>query len=909
MPAGATPVISASYSSVAAKEIGQVNQYAAPRPPAEWPHQVGSPPQRAAFFQHRAEIIELAAALAGGGAAVLGQTAASTPAEPLATGGAAGVVAGLGGVGKSQLAAHYARSAMENGEVDVLVWVTAATRAAVVDTYADAAAQLIGPVAPEGREQAAEAFLAWLEPKAGQPRCRWLIVLDDLTNPTTMKGLWPPPSRTGRTLVTTRRQDPALLAGRHHITVGVFSPGESRAYLTGVLAPYSLAQPAKEQDALAADLGHLPLALAQAAAYIAELADAGMTPAAYRSLLADRTTALRDAAPDVLPDGQSLTVAATWSLSIEHADTLRPAGLARPMLHLAAFLDPNGIPDTALTSGPVLVYLAQHRSPSRLGAVTNPASPSVTDQEARTALSALRRLSLIEHTPNTPATAVRIHQLVQRAVRDTLDPGQHQQLASTAANALLATWPDIERDLALAAALRANTTALADTAGDALYRSDTHGVLHRAGHSLGETGQVTAARDHFHHLTTTTTRHLGPDHPDTLATRCNLASWRGWAGDVAGAATATAELLEDYLRVLGPDHPGTLATRHNLARWRGEAGDAEGAATAFAELLEDHLRVLGPDHPETLKTRHNLAFWRGWTGDAEGAATAFAELLEDHLRVLGPDHPETLKTRHNLASWRGEAGHVAGAATALAELLDSRLRVLGPAHPHTLATRHNLASLRREAGDAAGAATAFAELLEDNLRVLGPDHPDTLTTRNNLATCRGKAGDAEGAATATAELLDDYLRVLGPDHPHTLTTRNNLAYWLREAGDAEGAATVFAEVLDHRLRVLGPDHPGTLATRNNLALRRAEAGDAEGAATATAELLDDYLRLLGPDHPDTLATRNNLAYWLRKAGDVAGATVAFAELAEDYLRVLGPDHPGTLNAFDNLASLRKADGE
>ena len=70
---------------------------------------------------------------------------------------------------------------------------------------------------------------------------------------------------------------------------------------------------------------------------------------------------------------------------------------------------------------------------------------------------------------------------------------------------------------------------------------------------------------------------LGPDHPDTLITRSNLAYWRGKAGDPAGAAAALEELLTDQLRVLGPDHPDTLITRSNLAYWRGKAGDPAGA--------------------------------------------------------------------------------------------------------------------------------------------------------------------------------------------------------------------------------------------------------------------------------------------------------------------------------------------
>jgi asparagine synthetase B (glutamine-hydrolysing) len=81
-------------------------------------------------------------------------------------------------------------------------------------------------------------------------------------------------------------------------------------------------------------------------------------------------------------------------------------------------------------------------------------------------------------------------------------------------------------------------------------------------------------------------------------------------------ARTFADLLEHVTRVLGPDHPDTLATRNNLAGWRGEAGDAAGAATAHTDLLADRMRVLGPDHHHTLATWGNLAYWRGRAEDA-----------------------------------------------------------------------------------------------------------------------------------------------------------------------------------------------------------------------------------------------------------------------------------------------------
>ena len=98
------------------------------------------------------------------------------------------------------------------------------------------------------------------------------------------------------------------------------------------------------------------------------------------------------------------------------------------------------------------------------------------------------------------------------------------------------------------------------------------------------------------------------------------------------------------MRVLGPDHPDTLITRHDLARGQADNGDTTGAVAAFRDLLPDMVRVLGPDHPDTLTTRHNLGYWRGTAGDPAGAATDSPLLLMDQ-----PRKPGRLATRANLA--------------------------------------------------------------------------------------------------------------------------------------------------------------------------------------------------------------------------------------------------------------------
>ena len=78
-------------------------------------------------------------------------------------------------------------------------------------------------------------------------------------------------------------------------------------------------------------------------------------------------------------------------------------------------------------------------------------------------------------------------------------------------------------------------------------------------------------------------------------------------GDSAAPGHPVGEsLLADRERVLGPDHPDTLASRDNLAAYQA-AGRLGEAIPLHERTLADRERVLGPDHPDTLTTRNNLA--------------------------------------------------------------------------------------------------------------------------------------------------------------------------------------------------------------------------------------------------------------------------------------------------------------
>ncbi|MEW2569109.1 tetratricopeptide repeat protein [Streptomyces sp. NPDC047070] len=753
-------------------------------------------------------------------------------------------MAGMGGVGKTQLAAHHARQMWASNTIDLLVWISASTRAAVIAAYAQAASEILGADLTNP-EYAAQAFLAWLEPKLIGDRRRWLVALDDVVEPGDLRGLWPPSSPMGRTLVTTRRRDAALIgSGQRLVPVDLFTPAEAANYLRTALASHGRLESPTELAALAADLDHLPLALSQAAAY---LIDADLDCAAYRTLLNDRGQALPELLPDPggLPDDQPLSVAAVWSLSIDRANQLVPVGVALPMLQFTSSLHANGIPAPVLVSPPALAYFAEFGSNGSGRDRTH----VVTSQNALRALRTLHRLSLVDHTPRNIHQAVRVHQLIQRVTRESLSPQQRHLLVHAVADALTDAWPDIERDTALSQALRANAEALIEHAEDVLYQFDgAHAVLFRRGHSLGRAGHYTAAIEHFQHMASFARNRLGPGHPDTLRARFTLAWGQGVAGDATGAVLALTELLADQQQIIGPDHPDAFRTRLALATWRGATGDVAGAVLALTELLADQQQTLGPDHPASIATRDGLVYWQATAGDAADGVLAFTKLLADQQQTLGQDHPDTLRSRHNLAIWRGKAGDAASAVAALAELLVDRERVLGSDHPGTLHTRHGIAYWTGKVGDAVGAVTAFVQLLAHQEQALGPDHPFSLVTRLNLAFSRGEAGDTAGAVTGIAELLADRERVLGWDHSDTLNTRRCLAFWQAIAGDTAGSITALTELLAGQEEVLGPDHPDTLHTRRCLEYCH-DARDAAGTArTLAALLIENHSHGLNPPH-------------------------------------------------------------
>ncbi|MFI6967206.1 tetratricopeptide repeat protein [Streptomyces sp. NPDC050255] len=571
--------------------IDNRRQYFLPTPAknVSWPVEIGAIPALATAFQPRAGLREqIDTARMTGASAVLTQ-----------------VLSGGGGVGKSQLAAAYATEALGDG-TDLVLWATATETEQVITRYAQAALLVSAPgVIGEDPEDDARAFLSWL----ATTERRWLVVLDDITDPAGVAPWWPA-SRTGTgwVLASTRLHDAALTGnGRRRIPVDVYTPDEAAAYLRSRLTDDGAAHLLSDSvEDLAAALGHLPLALGHAAAY---MLNQDITVTEYLALFNDHDRRLEHLLPEGADaEGYGRQVAATLLLSLDAAQRTEPVGLARPALRLAALLGPAGHPHGLWNTPTVLAYLAEQSEPADSSTDADETREPVSVEQADAVLRVLHRYALISSDRSQHPHTVRVHALTARAAREATPKEILPRLTQTAADALLDIWPDVDQITPdLAATLRANADHLQQHAGDHLWQPNGHQLLYRVGISLQDAGLTAAAVMYAERLAATSEHVLGREHLDTITARHNLAVSYKDAGRTTDATTLQEGVLADRKRLLGPDHPDTITARHNLAVSYKDAGRTTDATTLEEGVLADFEHLLGLNHPDTITARHNLA--------------------------------------------------------------------------------------------------------------------------------------------------------------------------------------------------------------------------------------------------------------------------------------------------------------
>jgi tetratricopeptide (TPR) repeat protein len=646
--------------------------------------------------------------------------------------------------GKTQLAAAFAESLWHSHELDLLVWIQASSRAAVLAGYAAATARATGRGQESSCESVADQFLGWLS----ETSRRWLVVLDDVADPAGLQGLWPT-GPAGRLLVTCA-DGAALPRGMQVLPIGPFNSREALSYLMDRLS----ANPGQRLGAidLVSAMGLEPVALTQASAVIAS---STISCHQYCDYFVRKQKQLADTSGAPPP-----AIAVTWTISYERANQLAPGGSVQPVLALAAVLDGHGIPATVLTTPAAVAYIAG-----------GPAGSEV----ARTALAALERVGLLTVAPETAPPTVRISPVLQAQLRAAMPEDMLDQAVQVAADALLQAWPEPEPPGWPASGLRSCASALRQSAGSRLWADGCHPVLFRAGDSLDRARLTGPAADYWSDLLTTSDQLLGPGHPHTVLAGQRMAEAQLAADRASDAATWFQRLLDTQAVRLGPDHPDAIGLRIRLGHALVAARQLDRAISVLERVLPVAERVGGPEHADTLGARDELAAAYLAAGRHADAITLYRRTLADRERVQGARDPETMTTRQCLADAYLASGQAKEAVAAYRRVVADRERALGPEHLDTVRSRYNLGAAYQVTGKSVAAERVYEQARVGFERLLGPRHPDALRSRAELALVYhrlGRYGDARALLRDTVGRLD---RILPNDDPLITELRAILA--------------------------------------------------------------------------------------------------------------------------------------
>ncbi|MEQ8972742.1 MAG: tetratricopeptide repeat protein [Coleofasciculus sp. C1-SOL-03] len=481
-------------------------------------------------------------------------------------------VAGMGGVGKTELALQYALHHQKQGTYPSgLCWIQAGDGVVGTQIVSFARTQLDLQL-PDGLELAEQVAFCWRHWRGGDV----LFIFDDVRNYRQIKPYLPPAESRFKVLITTRRQ--RLGASFERIHLDVLTEAAAIALFVSLIGQERIEAEPEQAKRLCQQLGYLPLGLELVGRYLQRKPDLSVEKMCQRLELKHRS--LRN------PDGDM-----TAQLGVEAAFELSWVELSQEAQKLACFL-------SVFALAPIpWAWVEKCWSEEDIEELEDSRDDELVNR------------SLLERVDKE---SYQLHQLIREFLNGKLEElTEASELKQQFCQGMVKAAQQIPEtptkdDIVIATPMIPHLAEAATT--HKAWFSDQDLILPFVGLGRFYQGQglYTQALPWYKQCLLVAKERLGEDHPHVSTSLNNLANLYRSQGRYSEAEPLYQQALELYKRLLGDDHPSVATSLNDLAGLYESQGRYDEAEPLYLQALEMKKRLLGDDHPNTITVRDNL---------------------------------------------------------------------------------------------------------------------------------------------------------------------------------------------------------------------------------------------------------------------------------------------------------------
>ncbi|KAL2887781.1 putative acyl transferase acyl hydrolase lysophospholipase [Ceratocystis lukuohia] len=755
---------------------------------------------------------------------------------------------GLGGMGKTQVALKLAYTVKEQRTDYSIFWLTATN----IDVFRNSCKELAEELKLQlaNTDDPKTAVKQYLESSSSG---QWLLIVDNVDDPSLFEtatkeqriSIFLPQSSQGRIIFTTRSNKAAQLAVKqtsHILELEEMSSEDLTALLRNKVEGHDnqwLMQHKSQVDELLVELCYFPLAIAQAADYMAfnkiSIAD-------YLELLREPKEGKIELlkhhhTDDAHLDVSQGAVATTWLITFNQ---IRKASQdAVKLLRFIAYVDPKAIPESMLPS-----FEAKKKMTDAVGILL--------------AYGFVRR----QRTKGLFDMHSLVHLTTQLWCEDLQD-SKEQKLAVL--EHMTSIFPDDKWESRflwrqyLPHALHVIEIEKISEEGLALLSL-------KVGRCLGRDGDTKGSVKLLEGVMQMRNEALGTDHPDCLESHYALGKAYHDDGQIKKAVSLLERVVDVRDKTLAADHRDRLASQNSLASAYGANGQIKKAVLLLESVVEVRDKTLAVDHPDRLLSQNNLANAYRNDGQIKKGLSLLERVVEVRDKTLAADHPDRLFSQNNLALVYSDDGQIKKAVPLLERVVEVQDKTLAADHPDRLSSQNNLALAYLDDGQTKKGASLLERVVEVRDKTLSADHPDRLLSQGNLANAYLDDGQIKKAVSLLERVVEVRDKTLSADHPDRLLSQGNLANAYLDDGQIKKGVSLLERVVEIQDKTLAADHPNRLAFQHYLAQAYLDDGQIKKAVPLLERVVEVRDKTLSADHPDRLRSHRCLARAYRADG-------------------------------------------